>query len=94
MIEGETDISKHFLGLPQTASDSTHTKILFIIYGMKGNDAFLCNRSFKRTAVVLDVLTSLYCTILLLIDMPSLHLVSLHFIYHHFKCHVKCSEVN
>ena len=89
MIEGETDIGNHFLGLPQTASDGIHTKILFIICGMKGNDAFLCNKSFKRTAVVSNVLTSLYCTILHLIDMPSLH-----FIYHHFKCHVKCSEVN
>ena len=94
MIEGETDVGNHFLGLPQTASDGIHNKMLFIIYEIKGNDAFLCNKSFKGTAVVLNVLTSLYCTILHLIDMPSLHLVSLHFIYHHFKCHVKCSEVN
>ena len=60
MIEGETDIGNHFLGLPQTASDGIHTKMLFIIYEIKGNDAFLCNKSFKRTAVVLNVLTSLY----------------------------------
>ena len=42
MIEGETDIGNHFLGLPQTTSDGIHIKILFIIFGMKGNDAFLC----------------------------------------------------
>ena len=47
-----------------------------------------------KTAVVLNVLTSLHCTIFHLIDMPSLRLVSLHFIYHHFKCHVMSSVVS
>ena len=48
MIEGETDIGNHSLGLHQAASGGNHTKILFIIYGMKRNDAFLCNKSFKK----------------------------------------------
>ena len=42
------------------------------------------------------IFTALYftCTVLHLIDMPSLHLVSFHLIYHHFKCYVMSSEVN
>ena len=64
MIEGETAIGNHSLGLHQAANDGIHTNILFVIYGMKGNDAFLCIKSFKKTAVVLNVLTSLHCTIL------------------------------
>ena len=36
IIEGETDIGNHSLGLHQAANDSIHAKILFIIYGMKG----------------------------------------------------------
>ena len=36
MIECETDI-----GLHQAANDGIHTKILFTIYRMKGNDAFI-----------------------------------------------------
>ena len=48
MIEGETDVGNQSLGLRQAASDGIHTKILFIIYGMRGNDASLCNKSFKK----------------------------------------------
>ena len=47
MIEGETDIGNQSLGHHQAANDGIHTKILFIIYGMKGNDASLCNKSFR-----------------------------------------------
>ena len=61
MIEGETDIDNHSLGLHQAANDGIHTKILFIIYGMKGNDAFLCNKSFKNSC-------SFKC-----LDLSSLH---------------------
>ena len=92
MIESETDIGNESLGLHQAASDGIHTKILLITCGMKGNDASLCNKSFKKH-LQKNVLTSLHCTILHLIEMPSLHLVSLHFIYHHFKCHVMLSHV-
>ena len=46
MIESETDIGNQSLGLHQAASDGIHTKILFIISGMKGNGASLCNKSF------------------------------------------------
>ena len=59
MIEGETAIGNHSLGLHQAANDGIHTKILFVIYGMKGNDVFLCTKSFKKTAVVLNVFTSM-----------------------------------
>ena len=48
MIEGETDIGNHSLGLHQAANNNIHTKILFIIYGIKGNDAFLCAKSIKK----------------------------------------------
>ena len=48
MSEGETDIGNQSLCLHQAASDDFHTKILFIIYGMKGNDASLCDKSFKK----------------------------------------------
>ena len=48
MTEGETDIGNHSFDLHRAANDSIHTKILFIIYGMKGNDAFLCTKSFKK----------------------------------------------
>ena len=48
MIEGETDVGNHSFGLHQAANNSIHTKILFIIYGMKGNDAFLCAKSIKK----------------------------------------------
>ena len=49
MIEGETDMGNHSLGLHQAASDGIHNKVLFVIYVMKGNDAFLCNKSFKNS---------------------------------------------
>ena len=98
MIEGETDIGNQSLGIHRAANDGIRTKILFIFYGMKGNDASLCIKSFKSGCSV-KCLDRLHCTILHLIDMSLLHLVSLHFIYRHFKCHVmscdvKCSEVN
>ena len=48
MIEGEIDIGNEFLGLHQAANDGIHTKILLITCGMKGNDASLCNKSFKK----------------------------------------------
>ena len=48
MSEGETDIGNHSLGFHQAANYGIHTKILYIIYGMKENDAFLCNKSFKK----------------------------------------------
>ena len=51
-----------------------------------------CVINASKIAIVLNGLTSLNCTILHLIDVPSLHLVSFHFIYHHFICHFKCSE--
>ena len=61
MIEGETDIGNESLGLHQAASDGIHTKILFITCGMKGNDASLCNKSFKKHLQCLD-LSSLHYT--------------------------------
>ena len=49
MIEGETVVGNQCLGLHQAAKNGIHTKILLIIYGMKGNDTFLCKKSFKNT---------------------------------------------
>ena len=46
MIESETDVGNQSLGLDQAANDGIHTKILFIIYGVKGNGTSLCNKSF------------------------------------------------
>ena len=46
MIEGETVVGNQPLGLHQASNDGIHTKILFIIYGMKGDGASLCNKSF------------------------------------------------
>ena len=60
MIERETDISLH-----QAANDGIHTKIRFTIYRMKGNDALLCNKSFKNSY-------SFKC-----LDLSSLHYTSL-----------------
>ena len=59
MTEGETDIGNQSLGLCQVV------KIVFIVYGMKGNDAFLCNKSLKNSYSFqyLD-LSSLHCTLL------------------------------
>ena len=65
MIEGETDISNYSLDLHQAANDSILTKILCIIYGMKGNDVFLCTKSFKNSC-------SFKC-----LDISSLHYISL-----------------
>ena len=48
MIEGETDIGNQSPDLHQAASNGIHTKILFIVYGIMGNDASLCNKSSKR----------------------------------------------
>ena len=48
MIEGETDVGNQSFGLHQAANNGIHTKILLIIYGMKGNDASLCKKSFKN----------------------------------------------
>ena len=52
MIEGKTGVGNQSFGLHQAASAGVHTKILFIIYEMKENDAslILCKKSFK-TAV-------------------------------------------
>ena len=95
MIEGETDIGNHSLGLHQAANDGIHTKILFVIYGMKGNDSSCVIRPLK-TAVVLNVLTSLHCTILHLTDnaFTSLGITSFHLSSLQMSCHVKCSEVS
>ena len=49
MIEGETDNGNHSLGLPQAASDGIHTKILFIIYGMKGMMLSCVMRALKNS---------------------------------------------
>ena len=65
MIEGETDIRNHSLDLHQAANDSIHTKMLFIIYGVKGNDAFLYTKSLKNSC-------SFKCP-----DISSLHYTSL-----------------
>ena len=39
--EGKTNNDNQSLGFHQAANDGIHTKILFIIYGMKGNGASL-----------------------------------------------------
>ena len=48
MIEGESDAGNQSLCLHQAGSDGIHTKILFIIYGMNGDNAPLCNKSFQK----------------------------------------------
>ena len=48
MSEGEADIGNQSLGIHQAANDDIHTKMLSIIYGMKGNYASLCNKSFEK----------------------------------------------
>ena len=93
MTEGETDVGNQSLGLHQAAIDGIHTKVLFIIYGMKGNDASLCKKGFKNRCYVLNVFTSFYCTILHLIAMPTLHLVSLHLSSLQMSCHVMSCQV-